>query len=116
MFFLKFQVRRRTRSADYVALPEGEEAHWEVAERILFLYGKLNPGQGYVQVHWFPYAFSQLCARNLEQWWKRNLENTVQSVTNYYFMELEYVSYLARKKERNQQKQNENVNTTVVNI
>lgn len=27
----------------------GQEAHWEVVERILFLYAKLNPGQGYVQ-------------------------------------------------------------------
>lgn len=28
---------------------DGEEAHWEVLERILFIYAKLNPGQGYVQ-------------------------------------------------------------------
>ncbi|KAK7793805.1 hypothetical protein R5R35_013021 [Gryllus longicercus] len=34
---------------DYAPMPEGEEAHWEVVERILFLYAKLNPGQGYVQ-------------------------------------------------------------------
>ncbi|XP_022084315.1 TBC1 domain family member 13-like [Acanthaster planci] len=30
-------------------LPEGQEAHWEVVERILFTYAKLNPGQSYVQ-------------------------------------------------------------------
>lgn len=30
-------------------MTEGGEAHWEVLERILFLYAKLNPGQGYVQ-------------------------------------------------------------------
>lgn len=30
-------------------MEEGQEAHWEVVERILFLYAKLNPGQGYVQ-------------------------------------------------------------------
>ena len=35
---------------DYAPLDEGREAHWEVVERILFLYAKLNPGQGYVQV------------------------------------------------------------------
>ena len=29
---------------------EGEEAHWEVVERILFIYAKLNPGLSYVQV------------------------------------------------------------------
>ena len=32
-----------------MALPGGQEAHWEVVERILFLYAKLNPGQSYVQ-------------------------------------------------------------------
>lgn len=36
-------------SGDYVPLNEGCEAHWEVVERMLFLYAKLNPGQGYVQ-------------------------------------------------------------------
>jgi TBC1 domain family member 13 len=30
-------------------MEEGSEAHWEVVQRILFLYAKLNPGQGYVQ-------------------------------------------------------------------
>lgn len=30
-------------------MAEGHEAHWEVVERILFLYAKLNPGQSYVQ-------------------------------------------------------------------
>lgn len=34
---------------DYAPLDEGREAHWEVVERILFLYAKLNPGQSYVQ-------------------------------------------------------------------
>ncbi|XP_063633283.1 TBC1 domain family member 13 [Cydia splendana] len=36
-------------SGDYEPLNEGCEAHWEVVERMLFLYAKLNPGQGYVQ-------------------------------------------------------------------
>ncbi|KAM8934445.1 TBC1 domain family member 13 isoform 1-T1 [Pelodytes ibericus] len=30
-------------------LPSGSEAHWEVVERILFIYAKLNPGIAYVQ-------------------------------------------------------------------
>ena len=38
---------------DYAPLDEGREAHWEVVERILFLYAKLNPGQSYVQVKIF---------------------------------------------------------------
>jgi len=41
--------RRASSSMDYRHLPDGEEAHWEVVERILFLYAKLNPGQSYVQ-------------------------------------------------------------------
>ncbi|CAK1554166.1 unnamed protein product [Leptosia nina] len=45
-------AKRRTESfssGDYVPLTEGAEAHWEVVERMLFLYAKFNPGQGYVQ-------------------------------------------------------------------
>ena len=42
--------QKKSRVDDFVVLPEGQEAHWEVAERILFIYAKLNPGQGYVQV------------------------------------------------------------------
>ncbi|XP_061164504.1 TBC1 domain family member 13-like [Saccostrea echinata] len=40
---------RRKTSEEYMVLPDGQEAHWEVVERILFIYAKLNPGQGYVQ-------------------------------------------------------------------
>jgi len=35
---------------DLVILADGQEANWEVVERILFIYAKLNPGHGYVQV------------------------------------------------------------------
>ncbi|XP_051892730.1 TBC1 domain family member 13 isoform X1 [Pristis pectinata] len=41
---------RKTASAnEYEVLPNGCEAHWEVVERILFIYAKLNPGIAYVQ-------------------------------------------------------------------
>ncbi|XP_064616309.1 TBC1 domain family member 13-like [Liolophura sinensis] len=40
---------RKRSNSEYATLPEGQEAHWEVVERILFLYAKLNPGLGYVQ-------------------------------------------------------------------
>lgn len=40
---------RRRASEEYMVLKDGQEAHWEVVERILFIYAKLNPGQGYVQ-------------------------------------------------------------------
>ncbi|KAG9471567.1 hypothetical protein GDO78_014256 [Eleutherodactylus coqui] len=35
--------------SDIEPLPSGSEAHWEVVERILFIYAKLNPGIAYVQ-------------------------------------------------------------------
>jgi len=41
--------KKKVSAADYAPLSSGAEAHWEVVERILFLYAKLNPGQGYVQ-------------------------------------------------------------------
>jgi len=41
--------KKKVSGADYAPLSSGNEAHWEVVERILFLYAKLNPGQGYVQ-------------------------------------------------------------------
>ncbi|CAF0740171.1 unnamed protein product [Brachionus calyciflorus] len=34
---------------EYSYLPIGQEAHWEIVERILFIYAKLNPGCSYVQ-------------------------------------------------------------------
>ncbi|GAU94713.1 hypothetical protein RvY_06437-2 [Ramazzottius varieornatus] len=37
------------RATQYLNLSGTEEAHWEVVERMLFLYAKLNPGQSYVQ-------------------------------------------------------------------
>ena len=41
---------RKKSSQEYEALTEeAEEAHWEVVERILFVYAKLNPGTSYVQ-------------------------------------------------------------------
>lgn len=50
-FQLSNEIRRSDSLScgDYAPLNEGCEAHWEVVERMLFLYAKLNPGQGYVQ-------------------------------------------------------------------
>lgn len=47
---LQITLLRRQASEEYPPLPKGQEAHWEVVERLLFVYAKLNPGQGYVQV------------------------------------------------------------------
>ncbi|XP_067642862.1 TBC1 domain family member 13 [Eurosta solidaginis] len=45
----KINLITKRSNENYAAMDEGQEAHWEVVERILFLYAKLNPGQGYVQ-------------------------------------------------------------------
>ncbi|KAG1714985.1 TBC1 domain family member 13 [Nymphon striatum] len=45
---ISLSVKKATE--EYIPLAEGQEAHWEVVERILFIYAKLNPGQGYVQL------------------------------------------------------------------
>lgn len=42
-------IKQKALDLHYAPLPSGSEAHWEVVERILFLYAKLNPGQSYVQ-------------------------------------------------------------------
>ncbi|CAG5116433.1 unnamed protein product, partial [Candidula unifasciata] len=47
--YFNITVKKRSASDEYALLPDGKEAHWEVVERILFLYAKLNPGLGYVQ-------------------------------------------------------------------
>lgn len=44
---MSYTVRKA--QEDYAVLSSGQEAHWEVVERILFIYAKLNPGQSYVQ-------------------------------------------------------------------
>ena len=34
---------------EYAHLGDGQEAHWEIVQRILFIFAKLNPGNSYVQ-------------------------------------------------------------------
>lgn len=45
----KIALSMKKTNEDYAPMAEEKEAHWEVVERILFIYAKLNPGQGYVQ-------------------------------------------------------------------
>lgn len=71
----KIAVPVKKATEDYAPLPDGGEAHWEVLERILFLYAKLNPGQGYVQgmneiVGPIYYAF----ASDADVTWKKHAE------------------------------------------
>ncbi|MCL4125860.1 UNVERIFIED_CONTAM: hypothetical protein GTU68_005127 [Idotea baltica] len=47
--FSWIESRKSVATEDYKPLQVGSEAHWEVVERILFIYAKLNPGQSYVQ-------------------------------------------------------------------
>lgn len=51
LFIWLIQINLISKSSheSYEAMEEGSEAHWEVVQRILFLYAKLNPGLGYVQ-------------------------------------------------------------------
>ncbi|CAD5111335.1 DgyrCDS649 [Dimorphilus gyrociliatus] len=44
-----FQKNKEIKKKAPEQLSDGEEYHWEVVERILFVYTKLNKGQGYVQ-------------------------------------------------------------------
>ncbi|CAF3717983.1 unnamed protein product [Adineta steineri] len=43
------QQKIKNDNSEYEVLANGCEAHWEVVERILFVYSKLNSGQGYTQ-------------------------------------------------------------------
>lgn len=45
----QIQLISKVSPESYDAMEAGKEAHWEVVERILFLYAKLNPGIGYIQ-------------------------------------------------------------------
>ena len=45
----KLSLLKKKAAENYAPLAQGQEAHWEVVQRILFLYAKLNPGQSYVQ-------------------------------------------------------------------
>jgi hypothetical protein len=49
MLVIQNAVRKTASSDEIILLSEDQEANWEVVERILFVYAKLNPGHGYVQ-------------------------------------------------------------------
>ncbi len=46
---IKLEEKKREDSSEYTHLQDGNEAHWEIVERILFIFAKLNPGNSYVQ-------------------------------------------------------------------
>ena len=48
MLLFQLSLCKKKAPENYAPLEEGE-AHWEVVQRLLFLYAKLNPGQSYVQ-------------------------------------------------------------------
>ena len=45
----KSEVRKKEEDSEYAYLQDGQEAHWEIVQRILFIFAKLNPGNSYVQ-------------------------------------------------------------------
>jgi len=46
---LKNVTLKKCSNEEYTVLSDGQEAHWQVVERLLFIYAKLNPGIAYVQ-------------------------------------------------------------------
>lgn len=53
---LKTDPKKKEDTSEYAYLPDGQEAHWEVIQRILFIYAKLNSGDKYVQ------GMNEICA------------------------------------------------------
>ncbi|GAB0099868.1 TBC1 domain family member 13 [Sergentomyia squamirostris] len=49
MGMTKINLLTKRTDDNYEAMEEGLEAHWEVVQRILFIFAKLNPGISYVQ-------------------------------------------------------------------
>jgi TBC1 domain family member 13 len=47
--FFKSDPKKKEDQGEYAYLPDGQEAHWEIVQRILFIFAKLNKGQSYVQ-------------------------------------------------------------------
>ncbi len=54
--FKQDRKKKDDSNGEYAYLPDGQEAHWEVIQRILFLYAKLNAGEKYVQ------GMNEICA------------------------------------------------------
>ncbi len=40
----KTDPKKKEDTSEYAYLPDGQEAHWEVIQRILYIYAKLNSG------------------------------------------------------------------------
>lgn len=62
-------------SDEYAHLDNGQEAHWEIVQRILFIFAKLNPGNSYVQ------GMNEICgpiyytfANDPDIEWRKNAE------------------------------------------
>lgn len=74
--FLKSVSKRRQVELDeYSHLGDGQEAHWEIVQRILFIFAKLNPGHSYVQ------GMNEICgpiyftfANDPDITWRKNAE------------------------------------------
>jgi TBC1 domain family member 13 len=47
--YFKSDPKKKEDQGEYAYLPDGQEAHWEIVQRILFIFAKLNRGQSYVQ-------------------------------------------------------------------
>ena len=81
---------------DYAVLTSGQEAHWEVVERILFIYAKLNPGQSYVQgMNEIIGPIYYLFATDVNSEWRRKFIIHLQRFrTKYAFFLLAFILYI----------------------
>lgn len=86
---VEFRSSTNTNSGgEYEHLVDGCEAHWEVVERILFVFSKLNSGQSYVQGMneiIGPIYFTFATDPNVE--WRRELKTkTKKTKTSMFFV------------------------------
>eukprot|EP00039_Didymoeca_costata_P030305 m.28915 g.28915 ORF g.28915 m.28915 type:complete len:418 (+) comp8044_c0_seq1:216-1469(+) len=69
------QITRKTSTEFDVMVKDNEEYHWEVIERILFIYAKLNPGIGYVQgMNEIIGPLYYIMASNPDETWRKHCE------------------------------------------
>ena len=73
----KLSLLKKKATENYAPLAQGQEAHWEVVQRILFLYAKLNPGQSYVQ------GMNEICG--VIYYVLANQDNPMEWRGDYYF-------------------------------
>jgi len=72
---------------EYKHLGDGQEAHWEIVQRILFIFAKLNPGNSYVQ------GMNEICgpiyftfANDPDVSWRSNIGLFLNAYVKVFFL------------------------------